>query len=90
MALAPSPEIEALDKWRKEGELARDTGAVNPHPANTIAGYMHGCGWLKRDLQLCLARAKPGYRRSQIQFKTITKEGIEGGYPFDTNSPYTD
>lgn len=80
-------EIEKLHEWAKEGELCRDThGCVNPYPPNTIQSHMHMSGWLKRDLQLALARANFRYREVQINLGTITREGIEGGYPFERHT----
>jgi hypothetical protein len=58
--------IDALEGWRKVGSIDRDTGAVCPYKAGTLAYYMHGCGWLRRDLQLALCRSNEGYRRAQI------------------------
>lgn len=81
-------EVLALHEWLKEGQLARDTGERNPHPVNSIQFYMHSAGWLQRDLQLCLARANPVYRESQIRAGTMTLGGVEGGYGFDKHSIY--
>lgn len=58
--------IKALERWREEGRKSRDDGTVCPYPANTLAYYMHGCGWLRRDLQLALCRSNPAYRQSQF------------------------
>lgn len=79
--------IEAMEIVRKEGALCRDTpGAVNPYAAGTVRNYVHMQGWLQRDLQLCLCRASPLYRNSQIASGSITEEGIAGGYGFDRNN----
>ncbi len=83
-----SPEIKQLDEWLKEGALARDTGSKSPGEINTIRHFMNITGWVKRDLQLALCRAKPGYRNSQLACGNITEEGIRGGYGFDARQPY--
>lgn len=81
--------IDQLDAWRKTGALCRDKGpnGTNPFRPNTLAAYMHIQGWLERDLQLCLARAKPSYRNAQIACGNITIEGINGGYGFESHCP---
>jgi hypothetical protein len=66
--------IEALDRWSEEGRRSRDTGTVCPYKAGTLAYYMHGCGWLRRDLQLALCRSNNGYREAQIACGQVTED----------------
>lgn len=82
--------IDELETLRKEGSLARDTGTANPYPVGTLASYMHATGWVRRDLQLGLARARPSYRKFQIVAGSITEEGIRGGYGFDNSNPFVE
>jgi hypothetical protein len=58
--------ILELERWSEEGRRSRDEGFVCPYQGNTLAHYMHGQGWLRRDLQLALCRADPAYRASQF------------------------
>lgn len=75
----------------KEGARCRDTpGAVNPYRPNTMRSSLHTQGWLTRDLQLCLARSNPAYRKNQLASGTITEEGIRGGYGFESHTVFVE
>lgn len=63
-----------LYEIEREGAAARDSGAVCPYPGNSLFHYIHSVGWLKRDLQLALCRAKPSYRESQRN--SVTEEHL--------------
>lgn len=82
--------IKMILDLMKAGEHARDTGQSNPHKPNTLWAMLHVSGWLKRDLQLALCRAKPSYRAQQLAAGTITLEGIRGGYGFERGQPYVE
>ncbi|AYJ85748.1 hypothetical protein D3Y57_06915 [Sphingomonas paeninsulae] len=70
-----SDELEIIGKlegWRKEGADCRDKpGSRCPYHGGTLAHYVHAEGWLRRDLQLALAKADPRYGDSQIRLGNV-------------------
>lgn len=60
----------------KQGEKSFDHATPSPYSGGSIEHQIHAYGWVKRDLQIGLCKAKPSYGEEQIRFGTVKKEQI--------------